>query len=139
MVPDTPGTFDALDIIFAHNRERWGGRCNPLIVTDGQSLTPTWWSVLESVDPDVVRSLIPLRDLTNDIQRRVAPDLIAGRATRGGDVYLETDALNIWPTARNVRRASWAAMRESTLALFTTTRDMTEPGLKRSNGITAMT
>jgi hypothetical protein len=39
-----------IDAILAHNREQWGGRYNPIVLTDGQTLTDAWWSLHETAD-----------------------------------------------------------------------------------------
>ena len=62
LVRDTSETLGIVDAILAHNRERWGGRYNPIVITDGETLTPAWWSWWEVVDPDIVRSFVPLAD-----------------------------------------------------------------------------
>lgn len=51
LIEDKPESLAIIDAIFAYNHDRWGGRYNPLVVTDGQMLTDAWWSFLEAVDP----------------------------------------------------------------------------------------
>src|SRR5438093_10808522 len=77
LVEDKPESTAIIDAIMAYSRDRWGGRYNPIILTDGQTLTNAWWSFLEAVDPDVVKSFVTLSDdLIGMIERRVSPYLI---------------------------------------------------------------
>lgn len=125
-----------IDTILAHNRDRWGGRYNSIVLTDGQTLTDSWWAFLEAIDPDVVVPCVALGDgLLAQLERRISPYLIQQpdrREEKNGYRYLNLhDAgLSLLPTAINVRMASWA-VGESTLVLFETKRDGTDPLLKR--------
>lgn len=132
-IHDDPECLGIVDSILAHNRERWGGRYNPIVVTDGETLTTTWWDLLEANDPDIIRSFVPLGDdLFVDLQRRIAPYLIEQpRRGEDGEVHLHHEGLTIFPTSKNVRHASWAKVREPILVLFTTDRKATDPNLKR--------
>lgn len=77
LVEDKPDSIAAIDAVLAYNRDRWGGRYNPIVLTDGRTLTDTWWSFLEAVDPDVVKSFVTLSDdLIGAIEHRVSPYLI---------------------------------------------------------------
>src|SRR6059036_1077282 len=77
LVEDKPESMAIIDAILAYNRDRWGGRYNPIVLTNGQTLTDTSWSFLEAVDPDVVKSFVTLSvDLVAAIERQVSPYLI---------------------------------------------------------------
>ena len=77
LIEDNPESTTIIDAIFTYNRDRWGGRYNPIVLTDGQTLTDARWSLLEAVDPDVVKSFVPLSDdLVGAIERRISPYLI---------------------------------------------------------------
>ncbi len=126
LVEDKPESLAIIDAILAYNRDRWGGRYNPLVVTDGKTLTDAWWSFLEAVDPDVVKSFVPLSDeLIGLIERKISPYLIQQpdpREQDGGRWHLNLldDGLSLLPTALNVRMANWVAIAESSLVLFQT-------------------
>ncbi len=137
LVEDKPESMTIINAALAYSRERWGGRYNPIVLTDGRTLTDTWWALLEAVDPDVVKSFVPLTDdLIGAIERRVSPYLIQqpdSREQQGenvGRVNLPEDGLRLLPTVLNVRRASWS-IAESSLVLFETDRQKTDPTVSR--------
>src|SRR5437016_12070795 len=77
LIENKPESLAIIDTILDDNRNRWGGRYNPIVVTDGQTLTDDWWTLLEAVDPDIVKSFVTLSDdLVASIERRVSPYLI---------------------------------------------------------------
>lgn len=136
LVEDKPESMAIIGTILAYNRERWGGRYNPIVLTNGQTLTDTWWALLEAVDPDVVKSFVPLADdLVGLIERRVSPYLILQPNRREQEeeywrVHLPNDGLSLLPTARNVQMAGGAIV-ESSLVLFETDWQKTNPLIKR--------
>src|SRR6266511_4558661 len=136
LIEDKPESIAIIDAVFKYNRDRWGGRYNPIVLTNGQTLTDAWWSFLEAVDPDVVKSFVTLSDdLLGDIERRISPYLIQPhdpQETEDGHwyIHLNDDGLSLLPTAQSVRMASWS-FGESSLVLFETDRSETEPLIKR--------
>jgi hypothetical protein len=136
LIEDKPESMVIIDAVLAYNRERWGGRYNPIVLTNGQMLTDTWWSLLEAVDPDIVKSFVFLTDdLVGLIERRVSPYLIQqpDRREQEGEyrhVDLRDEGLSILPTARNVQMAS-GVLGESSLVLFKTNWQKTDPLIKR--------
>jgi len=136
LVEDKPESMAIIDTILAHNRERWGGRYNSIVLTDGQTLTEAWWSFLEATDPDVVKPCITLGDdLLALIHRRISPSLIQQPDRREQEdgyqrLQLLNEGLSLLPTALNVRMASWA-FGESSLVLFETDWRKTDPLIKR--------
>jgi hypothetical protein len=125
-----------IDSILEDNRARWGGRYNPIVLTDGQTLTDAWWAFLEAVDPDVVKPFVPLGDdLIGLIERRVSPYVIQSPDRHEQEegyrrLSLLDEGLSLLPTARNVRMARWA-ISEPTLVLFETHWQRTDPLIKR--------
>jgi hypothetical protein len=137
LMEDKAEAMDSIDSVLAYNRDRWGGRYNPLILTDGRTIPDSWWSFLESIDPDIVHSLVPLsEELIGLIDRRIAPYLLRhpGRPEAAEPpsrhLHLDDEGLSLLPTPMNVRMASWA-IGESSLVLFDTHWQRTEPLLKR--------
>jgi len=136
LVEDKPESLAIVDTVLADNRNRWGGRYNPIVVTDGQTLTDDWWALLEAVDPDIVKSFVTLNDnLIASIERRVSPYLIQQpdrheqeNGYRG--FSLLDPGISILPTAMNSRMASWA-IGESSLVLFETDSKKTDPLIKQ--------
>ena len=58
---DSASTSTGLvDQIIDYNRGLWGGRFNPIILTDGHIIEDKWWTFLRDIDPDVIRTLVPL-------------------------------------------------------------------------------
>lgn len=128
-----PEAVTNIDTVMAYNRDRWGGRYNPIVFTDGQTLTDAWWALLEAVDPDVVKSFVTLSDdLVGLIERRVSPYLIQPPDPREEEdrLLMLDEGLSVLPTPRNVRRASWA-IAESSLVLFETDWQRTDALIRR--------
>jgi hypothetical protein len=136
LIEDKPESIAIIDAVFKYNRDRWGGRYNPIVLTNGQELTDAWWSLLEAVDPDVVKSFVPLSDdLLGAIDRRISPYLILPpdpQETEDGRCHIRflDQGLSLLPTALNVRMAS-RAIDESSLVLFETDRRETDPLIRR--------
>ena len=49
-----------IDQIMDYNRSLWGGRFNPIMLTDGHTIEDKWWKFLRDIDPDIIRTLVPL-------------------------------------------------------------------------------
>lgn len=136
LIEDKPESLAIIDTILAYNRDRWGGRYNPIVIMDGQTLTDAWWSLLEAVDPDVVMSFVTFSDdLVASIERRISPYLIQQpdryeKEDGHRRLHLLDEVLSLLPTALNVRMASWA-IGESSLVLFETDWKKTDPLIKR--------
>ena len=53
-------SLDGVDQIIDYNRSLWGGRFNPIILTDGHTIDDKWWQFLRDIDPDVIKPLVHL-------------------------------------------------------------------------------
>ena len=53
-------SLEEIDQIIDYNRSLWGGRFNPIILTDGHTIDDKWWQFLRDIDPDVIKPLVPL-------------------------------------------------------------------------------
>ena len=137
LIEDKPDSLAIIDTILAYNRDRWGGRYNPVVITDGQTLTEAWWSLLEAVDPDLVKSFVMLSDnLIASIERRISPYLIQQPDLRERDeehkhLYLYNHGISVLPTLENIRTLGEAIIGESSLVLFETNWQKTDPVIKR--------
>ena len=60
LVDPSPDSIEVVDQIISSNRGLWGGRYNPIILTDGNTIEDKWWKFLRDVDPDIIKPLIPL-------------------------------------------------------------------------------
>ena len=55
-------SLEVVDQIIDYNRSLWGGRFNPIILTDGKTIDDKWWQFLRDIDPDVINPLVRLGD-----------------------------------------------------------------------------
>lgn len=60
LVNPSQDSIEIADQIINYNRGLWGGRFNPIILTDGNTIEDNWWKFLRDIDPDVIKSLVPL-------------------------------------------------------------------------------
>ena len=60
LVNPSQDSIDIVDQIINYNRRLWGGRFNPIILTDGNTIDDNWWKFLRDVDPDVIKPFVPL-------------------------------------------------------------------------------
>ena len=60
LVDSASTSMGLVDQIIDYNRGLWGGRFNPIILTDGHTIEDKWWKFLRDIDPDVIKSLVPL-------------------------------------------------------------------------------
>ena len=60
LVDPSPDSIEEVDRIIEYNRGLWGGRYNPIILTDGNTIEDKWWKFLRDVDPDIIKPLVPL-------------------------------------------------------------------------------
>ena len=56
----SPDSIEKVGQIIEYNRGLWGGRYNPIILTDGNTIEDKWWKFLRDVDPDIIKPLVPL-------------------------------------------------------------------------------
>ena len=60
LVNPSQDSIKIVDKIISYNRGLWGGRFNPIILTDGNTIESEWWEFLREIDPDVIKSFVPL-------------------------------------------------------------------------------
>jgi len=135
LIENTPESLAIIDIVLADNRNRWGGRYNPIVVTDGQILTDDWWALLEAIDPDIVKSFVTLSDdLVANIDRRISPLLIQQPdriEIENGyrSLNLHNPGISILPTISNIKKVD-LSIREPSFVLFET-NPTTDPQIKK--------
>ena len=99
---------DSIDEIIKYNHDKWGGRFNPIILTDGRSISDQWWRFLLDYDPDVIYSTIPLvKRLLEKIDRHLSPRHIQAPLKKQGTndqthIRLQNEGLSVLPTPENV-------------------------------------
>ena len=60
LVDSASASTEIVDQIIDYNRGLWGGRFNPIILTDGHTIEDKWWKFLRDIDPDVIKPLVSL-------------------------------------------------------------------------------
>ena len=74
LVDPSPDSIELVDQIIGYNRRLWGGRYNPIILTDGQTIEDNWWKFLREIDPDIIKSLVPLgTELIEKFEQLLSP------------------------------------------------------------------
>lgn len=96
-----------MDKIFEWNREKWGGRYNPIVITDGVTIDEQSWEFLRGYDPDIIIALLPLEEeLLKKINTFLTPFYIENIAVEEDGyrrIYLtHDDPLSVLPTRENV-------------------------------------
>lgn len=92
-----------VDRIVDYNRGKWGGRLNPIILTDGNTLDDPWWTFIRKYDPDIIYSTVPLCDeLKKKIHIFLSPLRVEEVTTSTDRVRLNDNPLSIFPAARIV-------------------------------------
>ena len=67
-------SLEEIDQIIDYNRSLWGGRFNPIILTDGHTIDDKWWQFLRDINPDVIKPLVPLDiELIEKIENFLSP------------------------------------------------------------------
>lgn len=118
-----------IDRIMAFNREKWGGRFNPIILTDGKCIEDSWWKFLRDYDPDIIKSVVELEDeLLKKIHTFLTPFSVEIIDTKEyGYIHFQDDPISILPTKQNISIISRSFMGdESTLALFDVNKEAPE-------------
>lgn len=118
--------FELIDEIVRYNRKRWGGRYNPIIVTDGENIGAEWLAFLRQYDPDIIKATLPLSDgLRKKLQTFLSPAEVELYRDYDGPVHLDTEPLAILPNKVALSRiARDFAGLESSLVLFRPDRDV---------------
>jgi hypothetical protein len=110
-----------IDNIVQYNRDKWGGRYNPIIFTDGSTITDTWWKFLRDFDPDVIYTT---KELTDELRERIQIFLTpfyvqTARSDAQGVVHLSDDPVSILPTRSTIASIAMDILSsEYALALF---------------------
>ena len=74
LVDPSPDSIETVDQIIGYNRGLWGGRYNPIILTDGNTIEDKWWEFLRDVDPDIIKPLVPLNvELVKKFEKFLSP------------------------------------------------------------------
>ena len=60
LVDSTSASTEIVDQIIDYNQSLWGGRFNPIMLTDGHTIEDKWWKFLRDIDPDVIKPMVSL-------------------------------------------------------------------------------
>ena len=109
LVDPSPDSIDKVDRIIKYNRYLWGGRYNPIILTDGNTIEEKWWKFLRDIDPDIIKPLVPLSiGLIKKFEKFLSPltiekftedtqlDLVTGVNTRITPAGIDINSSNIY-------------------------------------------
>lgn len=121
-----PADSNALKIIqsiIEYNQGKWGGRYNPIILTNGKTVSKDWWKFLSDFDPDIIKSLVPIsKPLLKRINNHLTPYLIEDfYPDRSGDsthIYIQDDGLSVLPTEESIRQVTGFSLDRTFLVLF---------------------
>ncbi len=94
---------DWVDRIIDYNRGKWGGKFNPIIFTDGENITESWWKFLREYDPDIVYSTVVLSEnLRKNIHIFLSPLRVDEIRSEQTYIRIYDDPISILPTGKNV-------------------------------------
>src|SRR3990167_2974376 len=127
-----------LEEIIVFNQTKWGGRYNPIILTDGISIDDEYWKLLSEYDPDYILGLTTVRNnLIKRIDTLLSPicfevlkrryiDLSADQGIR-----TSIDPISIYPTKDNMIEASKTIPSESPTCINLKVNNTKDIHLKR--------
>jgi hypothetical protein len=122
--PAGPAWQEQLDAIWTYNLDKWGGRFNTIIPTNGNEIDPEWWQFLKRIDPDYVYSATALSDeLLERIKADVCPiDIELPRPNQSStdrpQIFTYNDTIQVVPTSRNISRLSRTPFLDSQLIIL---------------------
>lgn len=118
---DENNQTDLIDKIVEYNRNKWGGRYNPIIFTDGNTIDENWWKFLRDYDPDIIYCTKKISDgLRERIQIFLTPLSVETiRDEAHPTIHIDDDPISILPSRNVVSSISGDLFdRESDLILF---------------------
>ncbi len=128
------------DDIFEYNQNKWGGRFNPIILTDGKSITTEWWKFLRDYDPDIIKSFVELDEaVQKKIQIFLSPYSVKVSTEDSPYIGVSENPISIVPTKDNIRKVSGGFVRDSyKLIIFNFTKstpDIIKKFIRRNFGM----
>lgn len=123
LVDPNKSNLQQIEIIIVYNQSKWGGRYNPIVFTDGNTIRDEWWDFLRDYDPDIIKSLIPINDdLVEKIESRLSPYSLETPREYENESHWRINTLdnglNIRPTPQNLAKLSKSYIINSKLVLF---------------------
>jgi hypothetical protein len=72
--PDKDQWPEQVDAICQYTLDKWRGRFNPIVPTNGEMLGPEWWTFLKKIDPDYVISTTAIsKSLKDQLNTEIYP------------------------------------------------------------------
>jgi len=130
-----------IDKIVSFNRNKWGGRFNPIIFCDGATISDNWWKFLRGYDPDIIYSTIPLsEDLRKKIHIFLSPLYVEEVNPQYTYISVRDYPMSILPTEKNVSKIGFPNFNDekNNLVLFEvddTTPEIIKVFLERNFGL----
>jgi len=121
--PNDPNVFKIIHAIIEYNQDKWGGRYNPIILTNGKTVSKEWWQFLSNYDPDIIKSFVSIsKPLLKRLNNHLTPYLIEDfDPTRSGNppsVYIQDDGLSVLPTKESIAQVTGFSLDRTFLVLF---------------------
>ncbi len=104
--PQSPDWCGQLDAVWTYNLDKWGGRFNTIIPTDGNEVEAEWWQFLKKIDPDYVISTSTVSEqLVERIKAEVCPiDVELPKPNRSPDekisIFTYNNTLPVVPSTK---------------------------------------
>ena len=93
------------ELIIKFNRNKWGGRFNPIIFTDGKTFQQNWWNFLRKYDPDIIVTTVELdEELHKKIQIFLAPLKVEILKPEEKFIHLSVEPISIRPSIKNISK-----------------------------------
>jgi len=128
LVNNAARTPDPVQAIIEYNQTKWGGRYNPILLTDGRDFDAASWAFLTEYDPDVIKALLPLSaKLVEEIHQRLSPFALEVPRPRRGritHIRLETEGISILPTQEAILSMNTAFDGPPPLSVFKLDRSL---------------
>lgn len=120
---DSYNAFKTIESIIEYNQGKWGGRFNPIILSNGKTIKSKWWSLLKDFDPDIIKSLTPLsKVLLSKINKVLSPYLIENydpsRSNDPTSIYIQDSGLSVLPTKEAIAQVTGFSLDRTQLVLF---------------------
>lgn len=122
--PQERNSFERIQGIIEYNHGKWGGRYNPIILTNGKTIKKEWWQFLTAYDPDIIKSYVSInKSLLKRINDNLTPYLVEDykKSLAKHPSYrphITDEGLSILPTAENIAQVTRFSLKRTHLVLF---------------------
>lgn len=107
--PNDSDWQEKVDAVWEHNQHKWGGRYNPIVSTDGETLDDIWWTFLAEFDPDYLYTFSTLNpSLIEQLNKKLRPiEIEFARQPNSGEkvnVNSRHEGVYVFPSDSNLKR-----------------------------------